>query len=146
LLFLGTIEDGNRRQGTFDGAVDKQRGLLFLEHTFARRRRLAFHGRGNHHRCAAFLAVHVLGQGFLAFQQAFLDPSLLTLVAEYRRGHLGDYRVQLTQLGLLRLAFQTRLPPAGNQTVYQLDQVEGDLAGQVHQAEPGKIGKHGQAK
>ena len=28
----------------------------------------------------------------------------------------------------------------------QLDQVEGDLAGQVHHAEPGEIGKHGQAE
>ncbi|MCY1181342.1 hypothetical protein D9M73_218410 [compost metagenome] len=40
LFLFGRVEDGNRGQGAFHGAVDEQRRLLFLHRPLARLRRL----------------------------------------------------------------------------------------------------------
>ncbi|MCY1522073.1 hypothetical protein D9M68_569180 [compost metagenome] len=146
LLLLGTVEDGNRRQGTLHRAVDEQRCLLLLQHALARLDSLRCLGRGDLHRRALLALAHVLAQRLFALDQALLDPGLLAAVRHHRGGDLADPRVHLAQLGDQLLALGAGAPPAVGQALDQLDQVEGDLAGQVHHLEPGQIGEYGQAE
>lgn len=75
------------------------------------------------------------------FDDALLDLRLLTPVAHHRRGHLAHHVVRLAQLCDQLLAFGAGTPPAAEEALDQLQQVERDLAGDVHHLEPGKVGK-----
>lgn len=141
LLLLGYIEDGNRRQSAFDRGVNEQRRLLLLEYALARLGRFGRCGRCDHRGRALLQLAHVLGQCLVALDDALLDLRLLTPVAHHRRGHLAHHVVRLAQLCDQLLAFGAGTPPAAEEALDQLQQVERDLAGDVHHLEPGKVGK-----
>ncbi|MNP39463.1 hypothetical protein D3C76_1330410 [compost metagenome] len=54
--------------------------------------------------------------------------------------------IDFTQLRNHLLAFLPGSPPAAGRTLDQLEQVQGDLAGEVHHLEPGQVGEYGQAE
>ncbi|MCY1409535.1 hypothetical protein D9M71_248860 [compost metagenome] len=146
LLLPGRVEQGQRRQGAFHGAVDEQRGLLLLLHAPARLHRLGRRGRIDLRRRAALALLHALDQGFLALDQALLDLRLLPHIGNHRRDHLGDPHVHLAQLRGQLLALAARAPPAIGGVLDQFEEVEGDLPGQVHDLEPGHVGEHGETE
>ncbi|MNO82959.1 hypothetical protein D3C76_742470 [compost metagenome] len=135
LFLFRRVENRDRRQGAFHGAVDEQWRLLLFFNAFARRGR--FWRRGCNHRRHLLLALgHVLAQGLLAFDQAFLDLGLLTLVGDGRRDHIVHAVIDFTQLRNQLLALDSGRPPAIGGALEQFEQVEGDLAGDVHHLEP----------
>ncbi len=145
LFLLGRVENRDRRQGAFDRTVDKQRGLFLFLHALARQRRLD-RCRGDHRRNVFFTLGHVPAQGLLALDQAFLGLGLLTLVGGTRGDHFLDPGIDLTQLRHQLLALGTRRPPAIQRALEQLEEVESDLAGNVHHLEPRQVGKDRQTE
>ncbi|MNF86338.1 hypothetical protein D3C84_687710 [compost metagenome] len=145
LFLFRRIENRNRRQGAFHGAVDEQRRLLLFFDAFARCGGLWRRGR-NHRRHLLLALGHVLAQGLLTFDQALLDLGLLAFVGDGRRNHFIHTVVDFTQLGNQLFALGTGRPPAIGGALEQFEQVEGDLAGDVHHLEPRQVGKHGQAE
>ena len=135
LFFLGRIQNRDRRQGTFNRAVHKQRRLFLFLHALARLGRLG-RCRGNHCRHVFFTLGHVLAQRLLALDQALFGLGLLTLVGNAWRDHFIDPGIHFAQLGLQLLALVTFGPPAVGRALDQLEQVEGDLARHVHDLEP----------
>ncbi|MNZ39549.1 hypothetical protein D3C78_570470 [compost metagenome] len=146
LLLLGHVEDGDGRQGAFDGGIDEQRRLLFLLHALARLDGFRRRRRRDDRRRALLALGHVLGQGLLALDQALLDLGLLATIGDHRRSDLADADIHLAQLGHQLLALLARAPPAVHGVLDQLEEIEGDLAGQVHDPEPGQVGEHRQAE
>ncbi|MNJ51505.1 hypothetical protein D3C77_468130 [compost metagenome] len=145
LLFLGRIKDGDRRQGAFDGAVDEQRRLLFLLHALAWLRHL---GRRRHDHWRRRL--HTLGDRFardrFTLSNAFLGLDLLAAIRHYRGHYVILMVVNFTQLRYQALTLVARRPPAVGGALEQFKQVEGDLAGHIHDLEPRQVGKHGQTE
>ncbi|MNF67936.1 hypothetical protein D3C85_1388760 [compost metagenome] len=78
----------------------------------------------------------MLAQGLLTLDQAFLDLGLLAFVSDGRRNYIVHPVIDFTQLGNQLLALGARRPPAIGGALEHLEQVEGDLAGQVHHLEP----------
>ena len=97
--------------------------------------------RGNDRRRTTLALAHVLTQGLFTLDQALFDLGLLATVQ--RRGHVADALIHFPQLGGQLLALNTRVPPAIDGAVDQLKQVEGDLAGHIHNLEPRQIAEHG---
>ncbi|MNZ51330.1 hypothetical protein D3C78_691400 [compost metagenome] len=145
LFLFRRVENRDRRQGAFHGAVDEQRRLLLFLDAFARCGGLWRRGR-NHRRHLLLALGHVLAQGLLTLDQAFLDLGLLTLVGDAWRDHFIHTVVDFTQLGNQLFALGTGRPPAIGGALEQFEQVEGDLAGDVHDLEPRQVGEHGQAE
>ena len=135
LFLFGRVQNRDRRQGAFDGAVDKQRRLFLFLHAMAGLRRLG-RCRGDHGRHLLFTVRHVLAQGLLALDQALLDLGLLASIRRAWGHHLVDAGVHFTQLRHHLLALDTGGPPAVGGALEQFEQVEGDLAGHVHHLEP----------
>ena len=88
----------------------------------------------------------MLGQGLFAFQQALLGLGLFAAVRHARRHHLGDALVDLAQLRDQLLALGARAHPAIEGVLDQFEEVQGDLAGDIHHLEPGEVGEHRQAE
>ncbi|MNI08576.1 hypothetical protein D3C73_616180 [compost metagenome] len=88
----------------------------------------------------------MLAQGLLTLDQPLLDLGLLALVGDGRRNHFIHTVVDFTQLGNQLFALGTGRPPAIGGALEQFEQVEGDLAGDVHHLEPRQVGKHSQAE
>ncbi|MCY1401187.1 hypothetical protein D9M71_162990 [compost metagenome] len=64
-----------------------------------------------------------------------------------RRGELFLHApIDFTQLRNHLLALLSGSPPAVGRALDQFEQVQGDLAGEVHHLEPRQVGEHGQAK
>ncbi|MCY1412398.1 hypothetical protein D9M71_278010 [compost metagenome] len=146
LLLASRIEQRQRRQSALHGAVDEQRRLLFLLHALARFHRFGRRGRVDL-RCRAALALlHALDQRLLALDQALLDLGLLATIGNYRRHYFGDPFIHFAKLRHQLLAFAARAPPAVEDILDQFEQIEGDLAGHVHDLEPGQIGEYGQSE
>ncbi len=145
LLFRG-IEQGNRRKAALDQRIDEQRSLLLFEHTLARLGRLGRSRRRDNRRHTLVTFAHVLGQGFIALDDALLDLGLLTTVAHHGRCHLTYHVVHFTELGNHLLALRPGIPPAAEDALDEFYQIERDLAGDVHHLEPGQVRKNGQAK
>ncbi|MCY1285045.1 hypothetical protein D9M69_454620 [compost metagenome] len=145
LLFRG-IEDGNRRQSAFDRRIDEQRRLLFLLYALARLGRLGRRRRRDDRRRALLTLGHVLGQSFFALDEALLDLGLLATIRHHWRCHLVHAHIHFTQLGHQLLALHARAPPAIDGALDELEEIEGDLPGEVHDLEPGQVGEHGQTE
>ncbi len=135
LFLLGRVENRDRRQGAFDRAVDEQRRLFLFLHALARLRRLD-RCRGDHRRNVFLPLGHVLAQGLLTLDQSFLGLGLLALVGDARGHHFLDPGIDFPQLRHQLLALGTRCPPAIQRALEQLEEVQGDLAGNVHDLEP----------
>ncbi|RMS03634.1 hypothetical protein ALP75_200320 [Pseudomonas syringae pv. actinidiae] len=145
LLLFRRIKDRDRRQGAFDGAVNEQRGLFFLQDA------LAWLGRlrrcwGDDRRHVFFALGHVLAQRHFAFDDALSGLGLLATVRGDRRHDIVHAHIDLAQLRNHLFTLGTGSPPAICSALKQLEQVQGDLAGDVHHLEPRQIGKHCQAE
>ncbi|MNX94142.1 hypothetical protein D3C86_1263640 [compost metagenome] len=145
LFLFCRVENRDRRQGAFHSAVDEQRCLFLFFDTLARRGGLDRRRRNNRRHLLLALG-HVLAQGLLTFDQAFLDLGLFAFVADGRRDHVVHTIVDFTQLRDQLLAFGTGRPPTIGGALEQFEQVEGDLAGDVHHLEPRQVGEYGQAE
>ncbi len=145
LFLLRRVEDGNRRQSTLNCAVHEQRGLLFLHHTLAGLYRLRRRWRDD---CGhvLFALGHVFAQRRFTLHQTLSGLGLLAPIGRYRRDHIVDAHVHFTQLRNHLLALGAGSPPAVCSALKQFEQVEGDLAGDIHHLEPGQVGKHGQTE
>ncbi|MND61587.1 hypothetical protein D3C80_528480 [compost metagenome] len=88
----------------------------------------------------------MLAQGLVTLDDAFLGLGLLTAIRHHRGDYVMDLVIDLAQLGHQALALITRGPPTIGGALEQLKQVERDLAGNVHDLEPGQVGKHRQAE
>ena len=128
LFLFGRVQNRDRRQGAFHGAVDKQRRLFLFLHALAWLGRLG-RCRGNHCRHVFFTLGHVLAQGLLALDQALLDLGLLAFVGDGRRDHVMHAIIDFTQLRDQLLTLGTGRPPAIGRALEQFEQVESDLAG-----------------
>lgn len=145
LLLLRRIKNRDRWQGAFDCAVNEQWSLLFLLHALAglgRTRRC----RSNDRRHMLFTLGHVLAEGHFTLDDPLAGLGLLTAIGRRRRDHVVDLHIDFTQLRDHLPALDTGSPPAVGGALEQLEQVQGDLAGHVHDLEPGQVGEHGQTK
>ena len=84
------------------------------------------------------------GQRFVIMGDQNADPFDGDSAANAIQQLLGNPQIDSALLGQLLLFLAARIPPAIDQTLDQLDQVKGDLAGNVQHLEPGQIGKNSQ--